>query len=54
MGFFLWLLFGRNYWVLEVRIHLLKTDFQKFKKLPCYETMLFKFWIWNVEKFLEL
>jgi hypothetical protein len=43
----------RNLWVLKVRTHLITTDFDTFKKLPTYKTMMRKFWIWNIDKFIK-
>jgi len=45
-----WLI--RNNWVYTQRIKLISTDFNKYKSLPSYHTMLLKFWIWNIEKFV--
>lgn len=42
----------RNYWVYGARIRVLETQrYSEFKKLPSYGVMLWKFWIWDVEKF---
>lgn len=41
----------RNNWVYAVRINELNKGLWHYKQLETYNAMLFKFWIWNVEKF---
>lgn len=43
----------RNDWVYSERTKLIYLDFDKYKKLEDYNTMLFRFWIWNIEKFIK-
>ena len=43
----------RNKWVFNQRIATLNTDMKEYGKLAEYNTMLFKFWIWDIEKFKE-
>ena len=42
----------RNQWVYNQRIYLINTNFDLYLKLPTYDCMMFKFWVWNVDKFL--
>ncbi len=42
----------RNNWVYSVRVRMIHEDFEKFKRLPSYDHMMSRFWIWNVNKFL--
>lgn len=46
----------RNEWVCDVRIQELRKmpverGLHEHDRLPSYDEMLFKFWIWDVEKF---
>lgn len=43
----------RNNWVYNKRIELLHKGMDKYKLLPSYDTMMYKFWIWNIDKFIE-
>lgn len=43
----------RNNWVFDQSIKLLDQDYAKYKQLPNYNTMICKFWIWNIDKFIE-
>lgn len=43
----------RNNWVFKTRKNMIDDDFQKYKTLVDYNTMLFRFWIWDVEKFVK-
>lgn len=43
----------RNIWVCEERVNLIDSDFISYKRLPSYDVMLGKFWIWDVKKFLK-
>lgn len=40
-------------WVGKEVLKLLENDSTSYHKLPTYETMFFKFWIWDVRKFIE-
>lgn len=41
----------RNNRVLQYRMKLLEEDFEAYKRLPDYYTMVFKFWVWPLSKF---
>ena len=45
-------MFIRNDWVCGKRVALIWSDPALYKSLPDYWEMLFKFWIWDVEKFI--
>lgn len=47
------IMFNRIEWVYKVRTQLFKDDKEKYHRLPPYEEMWCKFWIWDVEKFLS-
>ena len=49
--FCLFLLF-RNSWVCRVRVNMIYNDHDKYEELPSYDAMLWRFWIWDVNKFL--
>jgi hypothetical protein len=42
----------RNNWVYDKRTACIDNDFDKYKRLPSYEHMLYRFWIWDIDKFL--
>lgn len=46
-------MFIRNQWVFSVRIKLIDEDHSTYKKLESYDTMMIRFWIWNVKKFIR-
>ena len=46
----------RNDWVYRNRIRLINKcetleDFIAFRRLPSYSRMMWKFWVWDIEKF---
>ena len=43
----------RSEWVYSQRTKLLYSDYDKYKKLPDYDIMVNKFWVWNVNKFIK-
>ena len=47
---FIWI---RNKWVYKNRIKLINDDWESFKKLPSYDQMMFKFWVWDINKFIK-
>ena len=51
----LWSLFMlfRNDWVYKVRTRILHEDMDRYMRLPSYEGMLYKFWVWDVERFIR-
>lgn len=51
--FFFIILFFRNEWVYMKRIDMSNTNYYLYNKLPSYYTMLLKFWIWDVNKFIK-
>jgi len=51
--FILILAIFRNDWVYSERTKLIYSDFDKYKKLEDYNTILFRFWVWNIEKFIK-
>jgi hypothetical protein len=48
---FICLMLFRNSWVFERRSELLGTS--DYEKLPSYNYMYYRFWIWDVEKFIN-
>ena len=43
-------LIARVHWVFEVRRKLIWADFERFKRLPSYDAMVFKYlFIWSVD-----
>lgn len=42
----------RNWWVFDVRMRLLHVNYGLYKKLPEYDAMMYRFWVWSVKKFL--
>lgn len=42
----------RNVWVYRERVRLLYADLAAYRRLPSYNTMMRKFWIWKIERFL--
>jgi len=40
----------RNKWVLNQRLSI---DYTLYDKLPSYNEMMFKFWIWDINKFIK-
>ena len=49
---FSFLFFYRNAWVYKKRSDLIVNEWQKYKKLESYDSMFFKFWIWDIDKFV--
>lgn len=49
--FAIYILF-RNEWVYNCRTFLLHSNYDTYKKLPSYDKMVLKFWVWDVNKFL--
>lgn len=43
----------RNKWVFKARTEILKRGFEAYETLPSYEFMLSRWWIWDVEKFMN-
>lgn len=41
----------RNHWVFKVRVEVLQSDINEFKKLVSYHEMYWKIWIWDINKF---
>ena len=48
--FFIWI---RNIWVYKNRIKLIGDNWEAYKKLPSYDQMVFKFWVWDINKFIK-
>lgn len=48
-------LFGiaRNNWVFRTRTALIFTDWSTYKKLPSYNYMFWRIWIWDVRRFIK-
>jgi len=44
----------RNEWVYRNRMRLIDESLDQYDSLPSYNQMFIKFWIWDVNKFLEL
>jgi hypothetical protein len=42
----------RNQWVFRQRRKLMESNFETFKKLPSYEKMVWRWWVWDIYKFL--
>lgn len=43
----------RNNWVYNQRMRLIHEDWDSYQRLPSYDDMMKKFWIWDVKKFYE-
>ena len=43
----------RNEWVYDQVTRLLWTDYETYKRLPDYKTILNRFWVWDINKFLK-
>ncbi|WP_448512325.1 hypothetical protein [Photorhabdus laumondii] len=44
----------RNSWVYQVRKHVLsELGLKTYKQLAPYDVMVFKFWVWNWQRFLS-
>jgi len=43
----------RNNWVFNNRTRILKSDYKKYNKLLPYNDMLFRFWVWDVNKLIK-
>jgi len=43
----------RNDWVYKQRTKLLKHSFNEYLMLPTYNYMFYKFWVWDINKFLK-
>ena len=46
-------LLKRNDWVCNQKIKLLFNNRKKYDKLPSYDYMFCKFWIWDINKFIK-
>lgn len=42
----------RNEWVERKRVELIHCDYSAYLKLVSYDTMMWKFWVWDVYKFV--
>ena len=52
--FFIAIFIGiRNNWVYNNRIKLISDDWETYQKLPSYDQMMFKFWVWDINKFIK-
>lgn len=49
--FAVFLLF-RNQWVYRQRTHLLWDDWPLYQRLPSYNSMMWRFWVWDVRRFI--
>lgn len=45
-------MFQRNEWVYRERTRLIHSEYNRYEQLPTYRQMLWKFWVWDVGKFL--
>jgi hypothetical protein len=43
----------RNRWVYSVRMRLLINDYATYKQLQSYKYMMFYFWVWDINEFIE-
>lgn len=43
----------RNEWNCSQRLYLIDHDLESYNKLPPYSTTLWKFWIWDIKKFID-
>lgn len=50
---FLLLLLWRNTRVHRFRMDLIRSDWRAFNRLPSYDTMLLRFWVWPLRRFLK-
>lgn len=42
----------RNYFVFTYRMKVINTNFDRYDLLPSYHTMMWKFWVWPMDKFM--
>ena len=50
MSIILFVMTIRNNWVFKVRMKLLDSCREDYDKLMSYDQMMFRFWVWNVNK----
>lgn len=43
----------RNDWVYRNRIRLLYKDWDAYDRLPSYDSMWLRFWVWDINKFIQ-
>lgn len=43
----------RNDWVYKERVNLLNSNFTAYKRLPSFDVMVRKIWVWDIKKFLK-
>lgn len=43
----------RNDWIYKELVNLIDSDFISYKRLPSYDVMLWKIWVWDIKKFLK-
>lgn len=39
--------------VYQYRVHLIWNDFDTYLKLPSFDEMVLKFWVWDFDKFIK-
>ncbi len=44
----------RNEWVLKKRLEAIDIGMDYYEKLESYDTCLYKFWIWDFDKFIKV
>ena len=40
-------------WVYKERVNLLNSNFTAYKRLPSFDVMVRKIWVWDIKKFLK-
>lgn len=44
----------RNNWVCSELLRLIRDDLEKFNMMPSYDYIFYKFWVWDINKFILL
>ncbi len=44
----------RNGWVYRQRTALIEADYELYKRLPPYDVMMRKWWLWDAAKFIDM
>lgn len=45
---------ARNDWILKIRLRMIEEDWESYRQAPNYETMLYRWWCWDIEKLKNL
>lgn len=41
----------RNRWVYKLRIWMIRADLEQYERMPSYDAMLYRVWIWSARGF---